>query len=255
MRSARNSQARQIAILEYLKQHGRALVDDLGELLGATPQTIRKDLNALAQSSQIIRFHGGAALVAGTIYTNFDARAEIAKEEKDAIGRRVASELPDNTSVIINSGTTTAAVAAHLSQHIGLKVVTDSVSMANKLRRHVGIEVMVPGGVVRSSDGAILGDSAIDFIRQFRADIAVIGAAAIASDGSLLDYDLREASITRAIISCARNVILAADSSKFGNMAPVCFGHLDQIDTLVTNPKCPVPLRALCEDCGVGLLT
>ncbi len=255
MKGARSTKTRQIAILKYLKQNGRALVDDLGELLGATPQTIRKDLNALAESSQIVRFHGGAALVAGTIYTDFDARAEIAKDEKDAIGRKVAAALPNNSSVIINSGTTTAATASYLSQHVGLKIVTDSVSMANILRRHVGIEVMVPGGVVRSSDGAILGESAVEFISQFRADVAVIGAAAIAADGELLDYDLREASITRAIISCARNVILAADSSKFGSMAPVCFGHLDQIDTLVTDPNCPNALRGLCEKCGVDLLS
>lgn len=254
MKSARSTKARRIAILKHLKQNGRASVDDLGDLLGATPQTIRKDLNALADGSQIIRFHGGAALVAGTIYTNFDARAEIAKEEKDAIGRKVASALPNNSSVIINSGTTTAATAGHLGQHVGLKIVTDSVSMANILRRHVGIEVMVPGGVVRSSDGAILGESAVEFISQFRADIAVIGAAAIASDGELMDYDLREASVTRAIISCARNVILAADSSKFGRMAPVCFGHLDQIDTLVTDQNCTDALRILCENHGVGLL-
>jgi DeoR family glycerol-3-phosphate regulon repressor len=254
MRGARSTKARQIAILKHLKQNGRALVDDLAEILGATPQTIRKDLNTLAEGSQIIRFHGGAALVAGTIYTDFDARAEIAKDEKDAIGRKVASALPNNSSVIINSGTTTAATAVHLDQHVGLRVVTDSVSMANILRRHVGIEVMVPGGVVRNSDGAILGESAVEFISQFRADIAVIGAAAIATDGELLDYDLREASVTRAIISCARNVILAADGSKFGRMAPVCFGHLEQIDTLVTDPNCGDPLRGLCERYGVSLL-
>ena len=255
MKSARNTHARQLAILKHLKQTGRALVDDLAELLGATPQTIRKDLNSLAVGNQIIRFHGGAALVVGTEYTNFDARAEIAREEKDAIGRRVAAEIPNNSSVIVNGGTTTAAVVAHLSFHVGLKVVTDSVYLANILRRNVGIEVMVPAGVVRSSDGAILGESAVDFIRLFRADIAVIGAAAIAPDGALLDYDLREASVTRAIISSARNVILAADSTKFGRMAPVCFGQLDQIDSLATDAGCPDALRTLCEDRGIGFLS
>ncbi len=254
MKSARNTQARQLAILKHLKQTGRAMVDDLAELLGATPQTIRKDLNSLADGNQIIRFHGGAALVAGTEYTNFDARAEIAREEKDAIGRRVASEIPSNSSLIINAGTTTAAVAAHMGFHVGLKIVTDSVLLANSLRRNVGIEVMVPAGIVRSSDGAILGESAVDFIRQFRADIAVIGAAAIAPDGALLDYDLREASVTRAIISSARNVMLAVDSTKFGRAAPVCFGQLNQIDTLITDPRCPDALRKLCQESGIGLL-
>ena len=179
---------------------------------------------------------------------------EVAREEKDRIGRRVVREIPNNSSVIINAGTTTAAVAQNLARHTGLKIVTDSVTLANVLRAFVGLEVMVPAGVVRSSDGAILGDTAVEFIRQFRADIAVIGAAAIAPDGALLDYDLREASVTRAIISSARNVILAADSSKFGRVAPVAFGQIGQIDTLVTDRDCPAPLRTLCKDAGVGLL-
>ena len=254
MKGARKTQARQLAILKHLKQAGRATVDGLADRLETTPQTIRKDLNTLARESQIIRFHGGAALVAGTEYTYFDTRSKISRDEKKAIGRRVATEIPNNSSLIINSGTTTAAVADSLGHHVGLKIVTDSVLLANNLRRNAGLEVMVPAGVVRSSDGAILGESAVDFIRQFRADIAVIGAAAIASDGALLDYDLREASVTRAIISSARNVILAADSTKYGRAAPVCFGHLDQIDTVVTDHNCPDDLRDLCTTAGVGLL-
>jgi len=255
MKGVKKTQARQLAILKHLKNIGRASVDDLAELLGATPQTIRKDLNTLADSNQLIRFHGGAALLAGTEYTSFDARAEIAREEKEAIGRVVADQIPNHSSVIINAGTTTAVVAGFLGLHVGLKIVTDSVALANILRRNVAVEVMVPAGVVRSSDGAILGEAAVDFIRQFRADIAVIGAAAIATDGALLDYDLREASVSRAIISCARNVVLAADSSKFGRGAPVCFGHMSDIDTLVTDPGCPEALRHLCHQNDVGMLS
>lgn len=253
MKPGRNTQARQMAILRHLKRTGRALVDDLAALMDTTPQTIRKDLNSLAESNQIVRFHGGAALIAGTEYTSFDARREIARDEKDAIGRAIASEIPDHSSVIINSGTTTIAAAAHLSRHVGLKIVTDSVLLANILREFPGIEVMVPGGFVRNSDGAILGESAVEFIRQFRADTAIVGAAAIAPDGSLLDYDLREASVSKAIIASARNVILAADSTKFGRLAPVCFGGLDQIDTLVSDRGCPGDLRRLCAASDVGL--
>lgn len=244
-----------MAILKFLKETGRAMVDDLAEMFETTPQTIRKDLTALAENNQILRFHGGAALVAGTEYTGFDARMEISKDEKDKIGRKVAAEIPNNSSLIINAGTTTAAVVRHLGRHTGLKIVTDSVSLANSLRAHVGIEVMVPPGIVRNSDGAILGETAVDFIRQFRADIAVIGTAAIAPDGALMDYDLREASVSRAIIASARNIILAADSTKFGQNAPVCFCKIEQIDTLVTDRNTPPELRALCSRVGVGLIT
>lgn len=254
MKPNRNAVARQTAILKHLKQHGRALVDDLAAMFATTPQTIRKDLNALAEVNQIARFHGGAALVAGTEYLGFGVREAIARDEKEAIGRAVAALVPNNSSLIINAGTTTAAFARHLVNHVGLRVVSDSVFLANEIREFVGVQVMVPAGVVRKSDGAILGETAVDFIRQFRVDTAVIGASAIAADGALLDYDLREASVARAIIENARNVILAADSTKFGRAAPVCIGQLDQVDTLVIDAACPDELKELCAAKGTRLV-
>lgn len=254
MKPSKNTQTRHAAILRHLKQNGRATVDELAELFSTTPQTIRKDLNLLSDEGRVMRFHGGASLLAGTEYTQFEVRQEIARDEKETIGRAVADLVPSHTAVIINSGTTTAAAARHLASHAGLKVVTDSVSVANEIRGFPGVEVMVPGGIVRPSDGAILGEAAVDFIRQFRADVAVIGAAAVAQDGALLDYDLREASVARAIIENARHVILAADSSKFERMAPVCIGHLSQVRTLVTDQRCPAALKALCQSHGVGLV-
>jgi len=254
MKVSRNSLARQMTILEYLQKNGRALVDDLAALFDTTPQTIRKDLNALAEVNQISRFHGGAALVGGTEYIGYSVREEIARDEKEAIGRATAALIPNNSSVIINSGTTTVAAARQLQHHVGLKIVTDSVFLANEIRGFVGIEVMVPGGLVRRTDGAILGEAAVDFIRQFRVDTAVIGAAAIAADGSLLDFDLREASVARAIIENARSVVLAADSSKFGRVAPVCIGRIEQIDVLVTDRGCTKALKDLCAEKGVRLV-
>lgn len=247
MKVGRNPKRRRTAILKHLQSNGRALVEELAEAFATTPQTIRKDLDVLAETSQIIRFHGGAALIAGTEYTGFLARQEIAREEKASIASVVASSIPDNTTVFINSGTTTAAVATRLSHHVGLSVVTDSVYLANEMRDLPGVEIMVPGGFVRKGDGAIVGHEAADFIRQFRVDVAVIGASAIAIDGVMLDYDLREASVVRAIIENSRHVILAADSTKFGRAAPVCIGRLSQIDTLVTDRSCPADLRKLCS--------
>ena len=126
MKSGRLAQARQARILQHLQNHGRALVDDLAVLFATTPQTIRKDLNALAEAGQIARFHGGASLVGGTEYTGFAERQEIAREAKEHIGRAVAELVPNNSSLILNAGTTTAAAGRHLVHHVGLKIVTDS---------------------------------------------------------------------------------------------------------------------------------
>jgi DeoR family transcriptional regulator, glycerol-3-phosphate regulon repressor len=246
--------ARHASILRHLRENGRLRVEALAELLDTTPQTIRKDLTALAAEGKLLRFHGGASLLAGVEYTAFEIRKEVAAEQKDRIGREVARRIPNNASVFLNSGTTTEAVARHLAQHAGLMVVTDSVHLADRLRTYGGLEVIVPGGSVRQSDGAILGDQAVGFIGQFRADFAIIGAAAVGEDGSLLDFDFRQASLVRAFIAGARRVILAADSTKAGRSAPVCTGRLDEVHEFVTDDGCPEPLRRLCHHLDVNLV-
>ncbi|MEX0344975.1 MAG: DeoR/GlpR family DNA-binding transcription regulator [Rhizobiaceae bacterium] len=243
-----------MAILGQVRQRGRVLVDELAELYTTTPQTIRKDLQILADAHEVMRFHGGASLLAGIEYTGFETRRNIATAEKDLIGQAVARRIPNSVALMINIGTTTAAVARNLKSHAGLKVVTDNVNIANELRAFPGVEVMVPGGVVRRSDGAILGEAAVDFIRQFRVDIAVIGASAIAADGALLDYDLREAHVARAIIENAHHVILAADSSKFERSAPVCIGNLSQVHALVTDRCSNETIREMCKEHRIELV-
>ena len=245
---------RQSAILNQLRTQGRVLVDDLSEVFVATPQTIRRDLKVLSKTGEVIRFHGGATLRTGVEYTGFEARKNIAAEQKEAIGRATARLIPNNSVIMVNAGTTTAAVARALSGHAGLRVIADNVSIANELRIFPGAEVIVPGGTVRRSDGAILGEGAVEFIRQFRADIAVIGAAALDSEGALLDFDLREAHVARTMIAYSRKVIVATDSSKFTNTAPVHIGNLDQVDFLVTDQGTNSVAGELCNQFDVELV-
>lgn len=245
---------RQIAILNQIRQNGRVFVDNLSEAFATTPQTIRRDLQILAETGEVMRFHGGASLPAGVEYTGFDIRRTVAAEQKQAIGEAVAARIPDRTVVMINGGTTTAAVASALKNHAGLKILVDNASIANDLRQFPGLEVMVPGGILRRSDGAILGQSSVDFIRQFRADIAVIGAAAIDESGAMFDFDFDEVHVTRTMIECAKHVILAADSTKFTRSAPICIGHLGRVHTLVTD-HCPdSSIRDLCAHNEVELV-
>ena len=245
---------RQTAIFQHVRRNGRVLVEELVEMFETTPQTIRKDLQALADANKVMRFHGGAALLAGVEYTSFEARKHMAAKEKELIGKTVSQLIPNNTVLMLNIGTTTAAVAQQLRHHAQLKVITDNVSIANELRTFSGINVMVPGGSVRRSDGAIIGEAAVEFLSQFRADIAVIGTAAIGGDGTLFDYDLREAHVARAIIQNSRHVILAADHTKFDCSAPVQIGHLSQVDKLVTDDCTSSSLLALCEKYNVELV-
>jgi DeoR family transcriptional regulator, glycerol-3-phosphate regulon repressor len=246
--------ARQQEILDRAKADGRVLVEDLAQHFGVTPQTIRKDLNDLCDLRQLVRIHGGASLPSGNENLEYEKRRLIASREKDAIGAEAARIIANNASLFINIGTTTEAVGEALTSHSELMVITNNINVANKLRLYPSIEVIIAGGVVRGSDGGIVGEAAVDFIKQFKVDYAVIGASAIDEDGALLDFDFREVKVAQAIIANARHVILVCDSTKFERTAPVRIGHISQVDSFITDRCDGEHIRSICADSGVRLI-
>ncbi|WP_421724814.1 DeoR/GlpR family DNA-binding transcription regulator [Bauldia sp.] len=244
---------RQKEIVALAQQTGEVTVDDLADRFGVSPQTIRKDLNELGTARLLTRTHGGAILSSGVENVAYAARRALAREEKERIGRHAASLIPNDTSLLLNIGTTTEAVARHLLDHQGLMVVTNNIHVATILMPAAGIELTIVGGLVRKSDGGILGGNMIDFIDQFKVDRAVIGVSAIDDDGALLDFDRREVAAARAIIENARQVILVADAMKFTRTAPIRIGNLAQVDTFVTDRSPPTPIVDLCRQNGVAL--
>ncbi|MEX2199813.1 MAG: DeoR/GlpR family DNA-binding transcription regulator, partial [Dongiaceae bacterium] len=135
-----------------------------------------------------------------------------------------------------------------------LMVITNNINVANEMRLYPQIEVVIASGVVRRSDGGIVGEAAVDFIRQFKVDFAIIGSSAIDEDGALLDYDYREVKVAQAIIQNARNVVLVTDSTKFNRTAPVRIGHLDQVDVLVTDRCESEAIRQICDTHQIQLV-
>lgn len=245
---------RQSEILALIREAGRVSVDDLATRFAVTPQTIRRDLNELSERRAVTRVHGGAMVASGVENLAYDARKLVAQLHKRLIGEAAARLIPDNSSLSINIGTTTEEVARALVHHNGLLVITNNLHVASELHRNPAIEVVLAGGSVRHSDGAIVGASAVAQISQFRVDAAVIGSSAIDEAGTLLDFDIREVQVSRAIIENARRVILVADSSKFARSAPVRIAHLHEIDVFVTD-RLPSPaVAALCEANHVEVL-
>jgi DeoR family glycerol-3-phosphate regulon repressor len=242
---------RQADIVALARTEGRVIVDKLADRFSVSPQTIRKDLNDLCERGVLQRFHGGAVLASGTANVGYEARRKLATDEKRRIGLKAASLIPDHSSLLINIGTTTEQVALALRSKQGLLAITNNVNVVNILRGHEQIEIIVAGGVVRHADGGVVGEAAVDFIRQFKVDYAVIGASAIDEDGTLLDFDYREVKVARAIMECARKSVLVADSMKFERTAPVRIGHISKIDFFVTDTPPPPRLREICGENGV----
>lgn len=152
----------------------------------------------------------------------------------------------DNSSLFITIGTTTEEGLRAITAHRDLLVITNNINVALRLYPFPAIRVMVAGGQVRHSDGAVVGPAAVDMIRQFKVDTAIIGASAIDEDGSLLDFDPLEVTVARAIMDNARRVILVCDRSKVGRVAPVRLGHLSRCRHSPPTTR----LRIACAPCA-----
>lgn len=236
---------RQQNILDLARERGYVSIDELAQAFAVTPQTIRRDINLLAEMGLLRRTHGGAANEASsTQNTAYAMRAGLMREEKQRIAEAIACQIPDHASLFISIGTTTEAIARALLNHRGLKVITNNLHVAAQLSDKSDFEVLVAGGNVRS-DGGIVGQAAVDFIQQFKVDFALMGISGIDEDGSLLDFDYQEVRVSQAIIDNARQVFLAADSSKFGRNAVVRLGSLSLIDRLFTDSAPPASIAQL----------
>lgn len=161
--------------------------------------------------------------------------------------------IPDRASIFVNVGTTTEEVASALSDRSGLLVITNNLNVVDILATS-DMEVIVAGGRFRAADRAMIGPFAAEFIRNFKVDIAIIGASAIDLDGTLLDYDVNEVEVARAIIANARSVILASDSGKLTRSAPVRIASIADIDYFVTDRIEDEGFRDLCERENVHLV-
>ena len=204
-----------------------------------TLQTVRRDVKLLADAGLLARFHGGVRVPSSTTENIAYRQRQQLNEDGQAAhrARGGARRCRDGCSLIINIGTTTEAIARELLRHKGLRVITNNLNVAAILSDNPDCEVIVAGGVVRSRDRGIVGEATVDFIRQFKVDIGLIGISAIEADGSLRDFDYREVKVARAIIEHSREVWLAADHSKFNRPAMVELARLDQVDMLFTDRR------------------
>jgi DeoR family glycerol-3-phosphate regulon repressor len=240
-------------ILKLLREKGFVTIEEMARQFDVTPQTIRRDINALSKNGWVHRYHGGAVPASSTENVAYPGRKVLYLPEKQRIARMVARHIPDRASLFINIGTTTEEIARALCDHQGLKIITNNLNVASILSGNENFEVIVAGGLVRHRDGGIIGPLTIDFIQQFKVDYGIIGISGIDMDGTLLDFDYREVRAARAIIDNSRKTFLAADHSKFGRNAMVRLGGINEIDAVFTDRQPPQVMAELFSSADVKL--
>lgn len=234
-------------ISEIINSQGSVWVDELAERFNVTTQTIRLDLNELSDRGILKRTHGGALRSRDVTNRTYMNRRKQFAPEKEAIGVKTASLIPNECSVSLNIGTTTEQVARALIGHSGLMVFTNNINIINLLAGSTIQDLVLAGGLVRQEDGAVVGDDAVEFFSRYKVDYAIIGSSAMDSDGTILDFDQREVAVAQAILKNSRNRILVSDSSKFQINAPVRICDISDLDYFVTDQNPPREFRDSAE--------
>ena len=221
-------------ILRRVQRHGYVTVSQLASEYGVDPSTIRRDLDTMAGLGMIVRSHGGAALPTEPAEVPYDIKVERNVAEKRTIARTIAETIPHGSALLLDSGSTTLEVARALRNHRGMTVITNDLRVAAEMANQGDVHLIVLGGEVLPAVYTLMSERAVDLVREFHVDYAVMGADAVDPRG-ITNTNSNEVSMKRAMMRAADHVLVVADSSKFDRSALVRIAGLDEVDLIVTD--------------------
>ena len=234
---------RQARIVDEIRRGGGVRVSDLTELLGVSDMTIRRDLEVLARAGVLHKVHGGAVLANSrrTDAPGFAVKSALQQPAKEAIAARAAELITPGTAIGLSAGTTTWTLARHITAIPELTVVTNSTTVADILEAQApraGFTVILTGGV-RTPSAALVGPVADQSIASLHVDQLFLGMHGMDAVAGLTTPNLAEAQTNRALINSAREVVVLADSTKWGIVGLADFGPLSTADVLITDSGLP----------------
>ncbi|MCO1338666.1 hypothetical protein BJH93_07145 [Kocuria polaris] len=240
-------------IINAVRGSSEARIADLARATGASAMTLRRDLDELALQGVLRRTHGGAvALPARGTRLPYSLRLETNTGLKQRIGAAAANLVTDESSVIIDDGTTCTAVARALA---GREVTAMALSIhgAAALGERPGTRIVTPGGELNGDELSWTGHRAARDVLDFRADVAILGVCAWDEESGLTASTMQDADFKKAALASARRVIAVTTPEKFGMTATFAVCATGALDTVITS-RAPAEARAWLAAAGVELV-
>lgn len=211
------NEERRRLIVETLHREGRVLVTSLARHFRTSQITIRKDLELLDNQGLIQRTHGGALpLQSGALLDpTLREKEKLHREEKIRIAMAAAKMVEEGQSVLLDSGTTTTAIARALKDIKKLVIITNAINIAAEVAG-TNIEVILTGGMLRKNSFSLVGPVAEQSLQQLSADILFLGVDGFDTKLGLFTPNLFEAQVNRTMVEISRKTVAVCDSSKFG---------------------------------------
>ena len=242
-------------ILNKLEKDEQVIVSELSNLFSVSEVTIRKDLKHFEKKNMLIRSRGGAMKqsIINTDLSIYDRRKQNIRLKK-AIGSAAAQMIKPGDTILLDTGTTIMELAKHLPKNIELTIITNSVDIAFRLADYPNIKVIMPGGTLRKNSIALIGELAVESLRNYYCDKYFLSADAVNSEIGLMTTNIEEATIAKININNSNKVIALVDSTKFQRKGTVSIADLTKIDVLITDSAIQHDVLQSVEKKGVEVI-
>jgi len=251
-----NRPERHAKILSLISENSAISVNELSRITKASQATIRRDLTELEGEGIIERFHGGAVFSDKKVFEiSFDRRKNHFIEEKRAIAEAAIPFIEDDSTVILDAGTTALQIAkklCELSRNVHL--VTNSLAIANETAGCSEIDLTLLGGRIDWRNMATVGHVGVEYLRELKADLAFIGANAVYPCEGVFAVEENSALLNRAMVRSSKMVIVVCDSSKFHKEAHFRAVTPEQIDYIVTGSSTDRDILDALKEKGVAVI-
>jgi len=234
------AEERRQRILAILHAEGRVLVGSLSVQFGVSQITIRKDLDVLDERGLIQRSHGGALLPTSNalLDPSFQEKQKLHTAEKERIAIAAVKLVRDGSCVMLDSGTTTAAIAQELKKLSSLTVITNAINIAAELA-NTDFEVILTGGTLRKNSFSMVGPIAEDVLKEMHADILFLGVDGFDLEVGLTTPNLLEARVNRAMVTSSHRVVAVCDSTKFSRRSLSRIMPISELHHIITDKGLP----------------
>jgi len=243
---------RQKRIIEMVQREKSVKGIELSKLFNVTEETIRRDLEKIEKQGILKRTYGGAIFTDITVKeaedTPFSMRIKENITRKQKIAKAVSDMLYDGEVIMLDPSTTCLEVAKNIDKGKRLTIITNSISILSELSTHEELNVVSTGGTLRKQSLSLIGPTAKDNIKNYYADKAVISCKGVDLQKGVMDTSELEVEIKKAMIGCAKEIILAVDSSKMQKISMHKLMEVSKIDYLVVDKELSLEWKTFCEE-------
>jgi len=240
-------------ILNLLEKEGNVRAVDLSDALQVSVDTVRRDLQALADAGKVQRVHGGA-LPASPAAADFMTRQSLSSEGKQAVAKTAVSLIRNHQVIFMDGGTTTLLLAQQLPHALQATIVTHSPPVALALIDYPGIEVLLVGGKLDKRARVAVGVPVVEAFRRIQADVCLLGICSLHPQAGITVPDLEESYVKQVMVEQSAEVVALATRDKLGTAAPYRIGALTDLTHLVTETAVPETTLAPYRAAGITVV-